>query len=244
MMTNGKIGVALVGGYLLGRTRKAKMAIGLGMFVAGKKLNLNPQQLVKMLADSPVISGLGDQVRKDVVEGTKSALTSAVTQRANSFADSLHERTLDLNDPARLVSGSDDEAADADADDSDVEDGPEEDERADGGRERDEERPRPRRKTTSGDGRPAKAARSAKSTKSAEPAAGASGSGTSSSGKGSAGKASSARASSGRAASNGRSHGAGSARKTAGGARKTAAKSASGSARKTANTANRGGGNG
>ncbi|MDX6237683.1 MAG: hypothetical protein QOG10_2498, partial [Kribbellaceae bacterium] len=35
MMTNAKIGTALVGGYLLGRTKKAKLALGLGMFLAG-----------------------------------------------------------------------------------------------------------------------------------------------------------------------------------------------------------------
>ena len=54
MMNNAKIGVALVGGYFLGRTKKAKMAIGLGMFLAGKKLNLDPKQLGKLVANSPV----------------------------------------------------------------------------------------------------------------------------------------------------------------------------------------------
>lgn len=33
MMNSAKTGVALVGGYFLGRTKKAKPAIGLGMFL-------------------------------------------------------------------------------------------------------------------------------------------------------------------------------------------------------------------
>ncbi|WP_051300280.1 hypothetical protein [Actinomadura rifamycini] len=99
MQSNAKIAVALVGGYLLGRTKKAKMAIGLGMFLAGKKISLDPRELSRLAAASPLVSGLSDQVRKDLVDGTRTALTSAVTQRANTLADTLHERTLDLGDP-------------------------------------------------------------------------------------------------------------------------------------------------
>ncbi|WP_181765113.1 hypothetical protein [Streptomyces albidus (ex Kaewkla and Franco 2022)] len=120
MMNNSKIGLAVVGGYFLGRTKKAKLAIGLGMVLAGKKLNLNPQQILKTLSNSPVVGELSGQVRKELVDGTKSALTSAVTQRANHLADSLHERTLDMNDPERNANGSDaDSDDDADRDDDD-----------------------------------------------------------------------------------------------------------------------------
>jgi len=88
MTGNGKIGVALVGGYLLGRTKKAKMAIGLGMFLAGKKLSFDPAQLGKLVANSPVLGSLNTQVRKELVEATKSAATSALTKRASGLADS------------------------------------------------------------------------------------------------------------------------------------------------------------
>lgn len=100
-MTNGKVAVALVGGYLLGRTKKAKLAIGMGMFLAGKKVSLNPQQLAKMAANSPVLSGLNDQVRNELVDATKSAATKALTNRANSLANALHDRTLTLQDSSR-----------------------------------------------------------------------------------------------------------------------------------------------
>ncbi|MFE1765577.1 hypothetical protein ACFW81_15365 [Streptomyces angustmyceticus] len=98
MMTNAKIGVALVGGYFLGRTKKAKMAIGLGLFLAGKKLNLDPRQLGTLVANSPVLAPLNDQVRKELVDATKSAAGAALTQRMNGLADSLHERTLALDE--------------------------------------------------------------------------------------------------------------------------------------------------
>ncbi|MFF5563030.1 hypothetical protein ACFY7Z_31355 [Streptomyces sp. NPDC012623] len=116
MTGNVKIGVALVGGYLLGRTKKAKLAIGLGMFLAGKKLNLDPKQLGKMVANSPVLGTLNDQVRKELVDATKSAATHALTQRASGLADSLHQRTLDLD--GRAVPAEDDE--DGDEDDRDT----------------------------------------------------------------------------------------------------------------------------
>lgn len=221
MNNNGKIGVALVGGYLLGRTKKAKMALGLGLYLAGKKLNLNPQQLAKMVANSPVVGQLSDQVRKDLIGNTKSALTSAVTQRAGSLADSLHERTLDMNDPTRRARGSDD-AEDEGADDEtgDRDGARAEDDGEDGEREERRERPKAR-KAPAGTG---KAAKTAKSTRSA--ASGSSGGRSASGGAGSNGAR--------KTASSG-------ARKTTGGARKTAAKSASGGARKAAN---RGGGNG
>ncbi|QHY99780.1 hypothetical protein SSPS47_32280 [Streptomyces sp. S4.7] len=141
MTGNVKIGVALVGGYLLGRTKKAKMAIGFGMFLAGKKLSFDPKQLGKLVANSPVLGTLNDQVRKELVDATKSAATNALTQRATGLADSLHQRTLGLEGKddgkdARAEDGEDDER---DADDRDVRD--------DSGSDEVDEKPAPRRKT-------------------------------------------------------------------------------------------------
>ncbi|ESP99008.1 hypothetical protein B591_12648 [Streptomyces sp. GBA 94-10 4N24] len=121
MTKNAKIGAALVGGYLLGRTKKAKLAIGFGMFLAGKKLDLDPKKIGSMLASSPVLGGLSDQVRKDLVGATRTAATNALTQRATSFADSLHQRTLRLDDPE---AAREEEQRDAgDADDADAAEG-------------------------------------------------------------------------------------------------------------------------
>ncbi|MFG2774185.1 hypothetical protein [Streptomyces sp. NPDC048350] len=106
---NATTAVALVGGYVLGRTRKAKVAIGVGMFLAGRRLDLDPRRIGKLLAASPVTGALSDQVRRELVEATKSAATRALTQRATGLADTLQRRTQAL--------GRTDEAeADADAD--------------------------------------------------------------------------------------------------------------------------------
>lgn len=121
MTGNAKIGAALVGGYLLGRTKKAKLAIGFGMFLAGKKLSLDPRQIGKMLADSPLLGGVNDQVRKELVGATKTAATNALTQRATGLADSLHKRTLELEDPSGAQAR--DEADDKSDDEADEESG-------------------------------------------------------------------------------------------------------------------------
>jgi hypothetical protein len=115
MMTNAKIATAVVGGYLLGRTKKGKLALSLGMMLAGRKMSLNPQDLARTVAGSPLLSGLSDQVRKDLLEGTKSAAGSALEARMNSLADSLHERSAALE-------GDDEDRGEEDEPDADRED--------------------------------------------------------------------------------------------------------------------------
>ncbi|MFF3543922.1 hypothetical protein ACFYXD_19020 [Streptomyces platensis] len=131
MMTNAKMGVALVGGYLLGRTKKAKMALGLGLFLAGKKLNLDPKRLGTLVANSPVLGPLNDQVRKELVDATKAAAGTALTQRMSGLADSLHERTVALSE-GRDASGEIERIADDGRPAADDEEqGPEDDARGD-----------------------------------------------------------------------------------------------------------------
>lgn len=93
-----KLAVALVGGYVLGRTKKAKMALGLGMFLAGKKLSLDPRQLASALGDSRLLGGLDEQVRSELFDATRTAATTALTRRIGTFADTLHERAAQLED--------------------------------------------------------------------------------------------------------------------------------------------------
>ncbi|MFD0903162.1 hypothetical protein [Actinomadura sediminis] len=199
MQSNAKIAVALVGGYLLGRTKKAKMAIGLGMFLAGKKISLDPRELSRLAAASPLVSGLSDQVRKDLVDGTRTAVTSAVTQRANTLADTLHERTLDLDDPLRGGREDDEGERDAARGDGAADDGAPDDGAPDEGE----------------DGRPRRGARKAAPAKASKTAKA-----STSTARRSAGKASSKASSGGRTAAR---KTAGTARRTAAGGRRKAA---------------------
>ncbi|MFI6350706.1 hypothetical protein [Streptomyces sp. NPDC050560] len=113
MSNNAKIAAAVVGGYFLGRTKKAKMAIGFGMFLAGKKLSLDPKQLSGLLGDSKLLGGLNDQVRGELLDATKSAATTALTNRIGGFADTLHERAQ------RLEGGGDGEQGEQEENDED-----------------------------------------------------------------------------------------------------------------------------
>ncbi|MFH8345721.1 DNA primase [Streptomyces sp. NPDC018045] len=94
--------LAVAGGYLLGRTKKAKLAIGIGSMVLGKRLNLSPQQLVSLVNDqiaaNPQLKELREQLRGDLKGVGKAATGALVTKRLDSLADSLHERTLNVRD--------------------------------------------------------------------------------------------------------------------------------------------------
>ncbi|MFF5505054.1 hypothetical protein [Streptomyces roseolus] len=93
---NTSVAAALVGGYLLGRTRKARLAMGVGLFLAGRKLDLDPRRIGRLIAASPVASELGEQFRRDVVEATKTAAVDALGKRTAHLADSLQKRTKAL----------------------------------------------------------------------------------------------------------------------------------------------------
>ncbi|WP_246585896.1 hypothetical protein [Streptomyces yatensis] len=157
-MTNGKITVAVVGGYLLGRTKKAKLAFGLGMLLAGKKITLDPQQLKKSLAEMPLLSGLNGQVRQELVDATRQAATKAVSDRVGGLADSLHDRTA-------LLRGESEDDRDEDEGEDARDEGRAEDEEpaeregadADSGPKRKPKPPKPPRKTAAkAPARPAK----------------------------------------------------------------------------------------
>ncbi|MFB6659795.1 hypothetical protein ACFVY7_06760 [[Kitasatospora] papulosa] len=165
MMTNGKIATALVGGYLLGRTKKAKVAIGLGMFLAGKKLSLDPKQLGQLVADSPLLSGLTEQVRTELFDATKSAAGTALTRRVNRFSDSLSEKAQGLG-----AASADDDDGESGADRLDPVD---EDDGSADELERDEpreEKPRSRTATTNARKAAGKAASTAGTAKKRAPA--------------------------------------------------------------------------
>lgn len=112
-MTPGmRIAAAVVGGYVLGRRRKAKLAITMGAWMAGRKLNLNPQKLLtdltQELSSSPELSELRDRMRDELFAAGKNMATTALTQQAGRLTSSLQERT------DRLQSGSSAEGEAAD----------------------------------------------------------------------------------------------------------------------------------
>ncbi|MFE0765001.1 DNA primase [Streptomyces smyrnaeus] len=119
--------VAVAGGYVLGRTRKAKLALGVGTLALGKRFGQGPRALARSatarFAENPQLKEMGEQLRSDL-RGTGEAATGALVNRqVNALADRLHERALDIRDQLAEAAGPEkgpaaDSADDATADDA------------------------------------------------------------------------------------------------------------------------------
>jgi hypothetical protein len=146
------LGLAIGAGYLLGRTKKLKMAVAVGGLVAGKKLNLSPRMvadlLQQQLRNNPQFKEIGDQLREDLRGVGKAASGAMVERQIDALADRLHGRTAQVRDQLTGVvpGGQDDDAEDAEYEDEEPEDSgadedeePEADEPEDSGADEDEE---------------------------------------------------------------------------------------------------------
>ncbi len=136
------LGLAIGAGYLLGRTKKLKMALAVGGLVAGKKLNLSPRAVADLvsqqLRDNPQFKELGDQLRGELQGVGKAASGALVERQISSLADRLHDRTAEVR--GRLDGGGEDrDGTDGHADEEPDDRGPDDagdDRDDDGGRER------------------------------------------------------------------------------------------------------------
>ncbi len=144
---------AVAGGYFLGRTKKAKLALGLAMFAAGRRLKLSPGDLaaagMRQLTENPQLAGLRDQVRDDLLGAVKTAATAAVDRQVSSLSGSLRDRTEAMAKLHEQGGPSEDEEAEEDEDegqeaDEDYEDY--EDEAEDEGYEEEPPRPKPKKR--------------------------------------------------------------------------------------------------
>ncbi|MFF9342325.1 MULTISPECIES: hypothetical protein [unclassified Streptomyces] len=93
---NTTVAAALVGGYLLGRTRKARLAMGVGLFLVGREADLDPRRIVRSIAASPAAGALVEQFRREVVEATMAAAAEALGQRTAHLGESLRKHTKAL----------------------------------------------------------------------------------------------------------------------------------------------------
>ena len=107
------LAAAVAGGYLLGRTRKAGLALAVGSYLAGRRLGLSPGRVLSQglgrLQQTPQFQELTDQVRGDLLTAGRAAFTAAANRRLTGFADALRDRTDALTDASR---GSDEEEYD------------------------------------------------------------------------------------------------------------------------------------
>jgi hypothetical protein len=127
MMNRTALGLAIGAGYVLGRTKKMKMAFAVGTLVAGKKMQLSPRAVADLvsqqLKSNPQFKEIGDQLRQDLRGVGKAASGALVERQISTLADRLHSRTGQLRDQAAgvLPGTADDSADDADGDDEGVE---------------------------------------------------------------------------------------------------------------------------
>ncbi|MDQ0994660.1 ABC transporter substrate-binding protein [Streptomyces sp. V3I7] len=95
-MRQANIAAAVIGGYLLGRRKKAKVAIGLGLLLAGA--GSRAEKLGKVLSQAPVLGVVNDRLREELTGAGKAAADTVLTAGAERLADVLRERTEELHD--------------------------------------------------------------------------------------------------------------------------------------------------
>ncbi|WP_052863225.1 hypothetical protein [Streptomyces niger] len=107
MNNRAALALAVAGGYALGRTKKMKLALGVGGMVLGRRLQLDPQRLLSLVDErlkaDPQLAELRDQLREDLGGVGRAAAGAFVNRRIDGLANSLHERTLGVQD--RIAGG-------------------------------------------------------------------------------------------------------------------------------------------
>ncbi|MGW7548735.1 hypothetical protein ACWGKQ_47595 [Streptomyces sp. NPDC054770] len=96
--TKAGLAAAVAAGYVLGRTKKARVAFAMATCLAGRRFGLDPQQLLttglRKIGDVPGVAELNEQVRGELLGAGRQALAAAADRRLTDLVDSLHERTL------------------------------------------------------------------------------------------------------------------------------------------------------
>lgn len=91
---------AIAGGYVLGRTKKGKLALSVATYLAGRRFGLEPRQLaaegMRRLAEIPQVAELQDQLKGEFLEAGRKAVTAAATRGMGTLADTLRDRTAGL----------------------------------------------------------------------------------------------------------------------------------------------------
>ncbi|MEU3694977.1 hypothetical protein AB0E75_04985 [Streptomyces griseoviridis] len=91
------LAAAMAGGYLLGRTKKAKLALVVGSYLTGRRLGVSPAQVLSRslgrLQEAPQFRELTDQVRGELFTAGRAAVTAATDRSLSRFADALRDRT-------------------------------------------------------------------------------------------------------------------------------------------------------
>ncbi|WP_405664662.1 hypothetical protein OG379_20810 [Streptomyces sp. NBC_01166] len=96
--TRAALAAALAAGYVIGRTKQGKLALGLLAVASGK--SLDPKALigegVKKLSENPQFAQLGEQVRGELLASGREALSEVTNRGVASLGEALQQRMLSL----------------------------------------------------------------------------------------------------------------------------------------------------
>jgi hypothetical protein len=95
MKCGSQIAVGIVGGYLLGRTHKTRLAVFMALMAAGGKIPVDAGDLLRRTplgaAGGPLDKLTGD-LRGQLVDAGKSVAMAAASSRIDSLSDKLQQR--------------------------------------------------------------------------------------------------------------------------------------------------------
>src|SRR6476660_3586394 len=93
MSATTKIAVGVASGYLLGRTKKLRLAITVGSLLAGQRVATNPQALLaqgaKLADKNPELKKLQDQLTGRLLDAVKAAALTTATSRIEAVTKQL-----------------------------------------------------------------------------------------------------------------------------------------------------------
>jgi hypothetical protein len=144
------IATGLAAGYLLGRTRKMRLALTLAAVSATGKLGVRPSETVEkrlnQLGGSEV-GKIAGTVRNELFSAAKTAATTAATGRIDALTDRVNAGLADAAGAGKAVGGAKEKAKGRKADEQEADTGARDEERdesaeLDASGERDEEEPR------------------------------------------------------------------------------------------------------
>jgi hypothetical protein len=103
MKSGPQIALAVGIGYALGRSRKMKFAITVGAMMAGRRLTLDPKDLLaqggKLLGGSTELRKLTGEARDRLMDAAKTAAMAAATNKIDSIGENLSKRAASVRAP-------------------------------------------------------------------------------------------------------------------------------------------------
>lgn len=122
MNTGTKIALAASGGYVLGRTKKMKLAVAMALFLAGRKLPKSPLEMIQQgagaLSKNEQFAELSQQVKGSLLDAGKAAAGRSAERWLSGVSDRLREGipTPDVGGGDREADQEEDQEEDQDQD--------------------------------------------------------------------------------------------------------------------------------